>query len=289
MPCSSIRLFLTALIIFTAFSAYADKEMVSSPVSEPPLIDGERDALWDKAENITVKDAIYNKDITLKSVHTNSHIYFLVSFNDDKENRSHRSQHWNSKLHRYVNGPEREDSFIFKWNMTPVRSGLTLSEEMPYTADIWFWKACRTDHAGYADDKIQLYSNIKTKNSLMLLSNNGNIFYLTRKGDSGEAAYRAALYAEKEGNVMPKFIHSVPTGSRADIRAKGRWKDGVWTIEFARKLLTGNLDDISLYKNKRHDFAVSITEIAGRKPEPDSENPMYGAGEVGELITILIK
>lgn len=86
---------------------------------------------------------------------------------------------------------------------------------------------------------------------------------------------------------MPKYGFQSPTGSRADVKAKGYWNNGRWTIEFARKLNTNNMDDILLEKKgKDYSFATSITEIAGRKPEHDSDNPMFGAGEVGELINI---
>ncbi len=72
--------------------------------------------------------------------------------------------------------------------------------------------------------------------------------------------------------------------------SKRYWNNGRWTIEFARKLNTNNMDDILLEKGKDYSFATSITEIAGRKPEHDSDNPMFGgAGEVGELINIKIQ
>lgn len=45
--------------------------------------------------------------------------------------------------------------------------------------------------------------------------------------------------------LIPGYILSVPSGpSWNDIAAKGTWRDGVWTVEFGRKLVTGHADDI---------------------------------------------
>lgn len=44
---------------------------------------------------------------------------------------------------------------------------------------------------------------------------------------------------------IPGYILSAPSGpSWNDIAAKGAWTNGMWTVEFARKLVTGHADDI---------------------------------------------
>lgn len=58
----------------------------------------------------------------------------------------------------------------------------------------------------------------------------------------------------KAGDRIPYVIfYPLDTpwgGSRDDIKGKGFWKDGRWTVEFARKLVTGHDDDISFKVNK---------------------------------------
>lgn len=39
-----------------------------------------------------------------------------------------------------------------------------------------------------------------------------------------------------EGDTIPGRILSNPTGNRASVRSVGRWSDGMWTVEFSRKL-----------------------------------------------------
>ena len=56
----------------------------------------------------------------------------------------------------YDVGPDRGDCFVFKWAMDAAVNDLSVHSDHPYMADIWFWKANRTDPAGYADDKYHI-------------------------------------------------------------------------------------------------------------------------------------
>jgi hypothetical protein len=44
--------------------------------------------------------------------------------------------------------------------------------------------------------------------------------------------------------TVPRFITRIPTGSRADIVAQGKFENGTWTVEFKRVRNTGNGDDV---------------------------------------------
>ncbi|MBF0383825.1 MAG: hypothetical protein HQL69_22645 [Magnetococcales bacterium] len=168
--------------------------------------------------------------------------------------------------------------------MEPV--DLSLSGDRPYTADIWYWKAARTDHAGYADDKIQTYSLYKQKKTKQLLSKSGRLFYLTRSGDSGKSAYATVFQDSYSGKRIPRFIFRTPEGSRADVRAKGHWKNGLWTIEYARKLKTGHKDDVAFNLNGEYQFGISIYEVAGRNREAHATKPLFGSGEINETLIL---
>ncbi len=269
-------------------AAATGQELVAVKTGIEPVLDGvANEQMWSTAQPVTVHDAIADLDITLKAAHNSDKIFILVSFADPDENRQHRTLLWNGKLNAYQNGPEREDTFILKWSMTSYPTKLTLTENLPYVADIWFWKAMRTDHAGYADDKMHIYSTSRSKNAKALISQKGHLFYLNRTGDDGETAYYTHLVPGFQGHRLPKYTQRQPTASRADIRAKGAWQDGRWTIEFSRKLATGHDDDIEFQLDGRYPFAVSRYEIAGRRPEAGAEQPLYGAGEVGEIIQLL--
>jgi hypothetical protein len=47
------------------------------------------------------------------------------------------------------------------------------------------------------------------------------------------------------GAIMPNMVLEDLTGDRADVRAKGAWKEGRWTLETRRLLDTRNLYDVA--------------------------------------------
>jgi hypothetical protein len=273
-----------------AAEVLADQQLIAVKVEHPPLIDGRGDdAAWAGAEAVTTMDAAADIPLTLKAVYTDERIFFLVGYPDATENREHKTMEWDESAKRYRMGPTREDTFVFKWQMDAGPIDIRICGDMPHRADIWFWKAYRTDHAGYADDKMHVFDITRMPRSQKVLSNSGHSFYLFRPGDQGEAAYRAAVYDKFEGERAVRYEFAEPSGSRADIRAKGLWRDGAWTIEFARPLDTGHSDDIQFRIDGGYRFGVSRYEIAGRERDPTIEQPDYGAGDVGEILTLTFR
>ena len=55
---------------------------------------------------------------------------------------------------------------------------------------------------------------------------------------------KAALDAMPAGSYIPGIVKSAIVGDRGDISAAWKWEDGVWTIEFSRKLTTGSETDV---------------------------------------------
>lgn len=55
---------------------------------------------------------------------------------------------------------------------------------------------------------------------------------------------QAALDAMPVGSYLPGIIKSPIVGDRGDISAAWNWADGMWTIEFSRKLTTGGETDV---------------------------------------------
>ena len=55
---------------------------------------------------------------------------------------------------------------------------------------------------------------------------------------------QAALDAMPVGSYIPGIVKSAIVGDRGDISAAWNWENGVWTIEFSRKLTTGSETDV---------------------------------------------
>jgi len=149
------------------------------------------------------------------------------------------------------------------------------------TIDMWHWKGVRTNPNHQLDDQFVDSTNDPKQNK-----NWG------RKGDSktgggyknnvadGAPAYTAKgltstsvaiLDSEKvpfdaaysDSNRIPGIVTAPFTGSRGDIEAFGVWKDGVWTVEIKRALVTSgenaNIQDVQFNDlSKGYLFGVAV-------------------------------
>lgn len=272
----------------------ADHNLVAVKTGITPIIDGnDLDACWADAEAIITHDKVADIDVTLKALYSDKEVFLLVSFPDPDESRTHKSWAWDKKSELYKTSTDIEDTFVFKWNMSPESVDLSVYSDNPYSADIWFWKACRSDPMGYADDKIQILSFIKPEinieKSLVLTSKSGATTYLLRQGDKGITAFKTRMIFEYEGDTVSRFVSREPEGSSKDVRAKGMWKDGRWTIEFSRSLVTGNYDDVEFDLSRGVQFGVSRYEIRGGKIDKKLSQPLYGCGDISESITLVFE
>jgi hypothetical protein len=282
------KIWTSLLLIVSSQPAVAASSGLSCiDVTLPPTIDGDpNDASWAAAPSVKIQDAVVPLEHTLRCVYTTDHIYLLASYPDATENREHKTQIWDKAESRYKTGPKREDTLVLKWSMEPKPVDLSLTSDTPYRADIWYWKSDRTDPVGYADDKYQIYTDQSLPRSKKLISKSGRRFYLVRRGDEGDSTYKSITYANYEADEMPAYNGRKPTGSRADIKANGQWRDGVWHVEFARKRITGNPDDVQFISGRHYQVGISRHEIAGRKRDDDIEAPLFGSGDIKETIEL---
>ncbi len=288
MP-KSILITFFSLLIFSLPSV-AEQHVVAVLVDNPPIIDGMGDDIvWKSSPTITTQNAVEKIPIELQAVYTTEHLFMKVHLPDATENRKHKMLVWEPGLGVYKTGTTREDSFVIKWSMEPVPVDLSLQAKIPYRADIWFWKAFRTDAIGYADDKLHIYSFQKGKKAQGIILDNGEMMFLSRPSDTGKSSYKSIIYEKFSGNIVVRYKHRQPTGSRADVRAKGVWSDGFWTIEFQRDLRTGNSDDLQFQVNLPYYFGVSKYEIGGKVVNPKLEQPYYESGDVGETLKLIFE
>ena len=99
------------------------------------------------------------------------------------------------------------------------------------------------------------------------------------------------------GASVPEFILSKPTGSRGDLTSGATWRDGVWTVETSRALVTGNADDAQFDDlTKSYPFGIStMNNTAGKghnyitRPLHLDFLPFFSAGGEGyeDRITFL--
>lgn len=280
-----------ACILLLVTNAWAAQDVPSFKVSAAPEVNGsELDAVWQTVKPVAVVDTASGSRVLLRSVYTEDQVFFLVQFPDAVQNFLHKPWLWNAEQKQYETGAHREDTFVFKWNMMDHDVDLSNFSDDSYSADIWYWKANRTNPAGYADDKMQTLLDTAGEKSTEKISTTGKKRYLSRLSDAGKKAYREYKPSEYEGGLVDAFPPATPAGSRADVRAKGVWNGGFWTIEFARKFNTGNADDVQFdpASGKAYLFGVSIFSLYGNPLDTSMPN-LYGMGRISEPLRLLFK
>jgi hypothetical protein len=278
-----------AAILISAKREPREMTLVSMRVNEAPVIDGRADeSFWHTAPAITTLDYSSQRPITIRSVYTSGEIFFLVTYPEDTPTETHKTWVWDKKEEVYREGPDREDVFVFKWSMSGQNVSLRLYDPEPHRADIWFWKAQRTNPSGYADDKMQSVSLKPSPTSRKIPSSTHGTLYFQRWGDAGKPAWEEKFFFEYQGDRLPKNVNVQPEGSRADVRAKGVWSNKLWTIEFGRKLNTGHDDDVVFTQGTAHLFGVSCYAMAYDTPHESWSKPLYRTGDVFDRLLLTL-
>ena len=283
-------LFCSAVVcLFPMLSvASAAVDIPSVKVDKAPVVDGSvGDAAWSNVKPIVIADSASGKKILLRSVYTADQVFFLVQFSDAAENFLHKPWVWDAADKKYKTGAHRADTFVFKWNMMDKDVNLSNFSDDNYRADVWYWKANRTNPAGFADDKTQVLADSPSKKSKERISTTGKKRYLSRISDAGKPPYKEYKPTAYEGDLINAFPVGVPEGSRADVHAKGVWKGGFQTIEFARALNTGHDDDLQFdpASGKSYLLGVSIFSLYGNPLDTSMPN-LYGMGRISEPLKL---
>lgn len=247
------------------------------------------DPVWAGLPEITTLDASSQRPIRLKAFHNGQDIFVLAVYPDEAPSESHKSWFWDSAEQVYKPGNDQEDMLVLKWRITGENLSFSPELLVPHTADIWFWKACRTNPSGYLDDKRHEVTAEMQEDSLALPSTRYGTLYLRRTGDEGRAAYTEKLFFDYQGDVLLRYYPQEPSGSRADIRGKGHWAGGFWTIEMQRALQTGHEDDVQFEVGQTYLFAATVYEMAGTGIEPSWQQPLYRTGNAYDQLFLVIE
>ena len=159
-------------------------------------------------------------------------------------------------------------------------------------ADMWHWKSVRSNPVGYAEDGYVAFNATKEPEKVRKRdAGSGSKAKSNRTKDKSGPAYmqdpsKSAsipgtllvsqaveikdLAGFKDGDEIPGYM--LNTGwkdSFADVKAKGVWQNGKWTVVMSRKLETGNDDDAQFNTRKRYPFSLAVFDNSG---EHDSYN-----------------
>lgn len=270
-----------AALLYVTFGANAKSDAThvkSVRTNSPPVIDGAVDSVWATAPVSVVACAPMsgNNNIsaaTVKSLHTATDIYFLVSWVDPTGTKNTRRHRYTYNNGTWSENDENEDRVFFMWdiggaannNRTFAEAGCAVAchgdmHPLKGKADFWHWKATRTDPVSYSDDQYGDSTGRSDDDGSSAYDDNGELptpdfqapndpganapfLYRNVSGKLNAVPYSSAGW--KNGDELAAYLNKIPSGSRGDIHAKGKYNDATntWTVEFKRALNTGHADD----------------------------------------------
>lgn len=244
-----------------------ETELVSIRVDDAPTEASWRDA--PALEIVVVRpippDKGRSTKVVLKSVHTETHVYFLVRWKDEtKDDGDHKPWVWSSAKNAYEEGPEREDMLALAFELSGEFDPDMLSGKEAVW-DVWQWKASRTNPQGYAMDRTHRYTRAKPEGKAKSHQDRGGQeIWIARPEDAGDTVEKKQSAPKEKGDAkVPQYLPGKPTGSAADVRAKGTWAEGWWTLELERRLDTGHDDDTKFQSGKTYRMGVSTHDRTG--------------------------
>ncbi len=256
---------LAALAAGLSSAVHADAPPQVIPVASlaaPPSVDGNL-ADWSGAwTKVAVKPALEKADckqygldpeedknstgklnVQIKAGVAQGRFYLAVKYPDPTEDKEYRGWEWNGD--RYAEAKKLDDLFSVRFQMGGDYDRTMLSAK-DYKVDVWLWSAARANPAGVAEDYTHTISTRPIEDAAEYALPDGRTVYIKKVRDSGTAPYKTLPRPkEKKGAKLPAFEMQKPTGSAADVAAKGDWGSGEWRIEFARAMNTSNADDVA--------------------------------------------
>ena len=135
------------------------------------------------------------------------------------------------------------------------------------TADVWMWRALSTNPVGEADDGWWAKTAGDSNGGMRFDNSAGGGYASNLNREWGEPyflsyhpayrywidmrskffmPYRSGLDIFEVGAIQPAVVTLPFTGDRGDIRVRGRWARGVWTVELSRAINTGSPFDMAM-------------------------------------------
>ena len=131
------------------------------PLKAAPQLDGSADD-WKDVTGVTIPLTYLGKPeltktVTLKAGVFGDEVFFYSEWDDTTEDTQHKPHVWDETQQKYVEGPQREDRFALEFAMDGDYDANWFSGK-EFKADMWNWKAARTNPMGITHDKMTIIS-----------------------------------------------------------------------------------------------------------------------------------
>lgn len=247
--------------------AWAEQHLTAASTDRTIVLDGDA-ADWAGISGATVPLAGKGgvESVDLRAAVKDGRIYVLATWEDSTRNILHKPYKWNESAGEYKKDKQKEDRFAISLRMSGDFSANKISGS-PFEADIWHWKASRSNPAGIAHDKMWKVSNQPFEKSKEWPTPDGGTIHMARLSDQGDRLYKPQKFDTKQDDIMNRYdVNLNAAGSIADVKAKGVWRDGRWYLEMSRKLDTGHDDDAVIPVSGAIEIAIAaFNNVDGRK------------------------
>ena len=234
--------------------------------STPPTIDGRIDKVWGRAKPLTVvvREAFGGnnpRQVILRALYTDDMLYVLAQWPDVTRSDMRDPYVWDPRKNEYDRPTKPDDQFALEFPMRGDFGISMLATDRSFVADVWHWKAGRSNLGGWVDDKRHIIGQTPGGGAHEYqLGGHGSV-YIARPMDEGTASYSVKPKpSEYVGDVINAFESREPSGSVADVRGKGVHDGKSWTLEISRKLNTGNPDDAVIDPSKDNPCAIAVLD-----------------------------
>lgn len=249
--------FLVAAVVSLGLAApasHAAETVVVSALSAAPAIDGNLSDWGGSWQTVHVKPAkdgdkknsTGELDLEIQVGVAGDEVFLAARWPDGKADLEYKPWTWKKK--KYKRGKNRDDMFAVRFDMGGDFN-TCMVEDADYDVDVWLWSAGRSNQKGYASDMWHKITLKVMERAAEYETPSGATVYIKKSADAGMAGFENTKPKRKKfvGEEIPGVkLTEGPTGSIADVAAKGVWKDGFWHLELKRKLDTGHGDDVVL-------------------------------------------
>lgn len=262
------------LVIMSAGTCLAEApKVVADAMSAAPKLDGKADD-WASIAPVTVKvvpakegdDKAYQGtiDLQLRAGVNGDMIYILAQWPDATKDDTHKTLTWSKEKDAYEEGKDREDRLALNFPISGDFTTCMLSGKA-FVADVWHWKAYRSQSVGLVEDQSNILSFDKLEKAKEHPTKDGKKIWLARPSDPGPDLVTSQKPIDKTADTIPQYLPAKEvSGSKADIKSAAVWADGKWTLEMARKLDTGNSkEDTAFAHGKSYAAGAAVYDHTG--------------------------
>lgn len=268
MPKSMQAVIASVFLTFAVSSTAQEQplEWISTYTATPPGIDGSIDGVWDASVplTVTIREALGGgapREVVLRALHTDDSLYVLAQWPDATRSDRRDPYVWNTEIEAYERPTLADDQFALEFPLAGELQVSMLAEGKSYTADVWHWKAGRSNLDGWVDDKRHIISQEPVDGALPYQLGGHAVVYIARPMDDGLAGYNTVdMPQDFQGDILPSYEIQTPSNSQSDIRGKGVHDGNGWTLEMSRRFNTGNADDAVIDPDGEIDCAIAVLD-----------------------------